>query len=1154
MRSIKRVTNTTIFTALILALALALLSVAMSFGFKGRALAEDTKEYNPTSAGISNTDFTDTSGSVPASPSNWTGSAIGGSNPDIIHGVVDLNPTAYVGSDSGNEKLKLDQYEEYKTEDKLPKTIFGSNSDYGGSEKALFINTGKGAEAGYAYSSSDMTFEPNAFYRVSAWVKTGDFASDTGATVKLTGLDKPVSFVNINTVAKFDKVNGAPVFTKANLYGWAKYTIYVRTSSSVSSTVKLVLGLGDAVSAEDENLPVLPRLASGYVFFDTVKAERISAKDFAFDTEGFTYEGDNVYVNSTGTAKLLDLYELNYMTAEDENGKTYEIGTFSDDDGNKLWNMNAVYDPDAEEENYVGPSNAYIYNSYVQADIENKENGFTSNPWAPLGTAEDKSLYNNDLITGTNGNILVISTYNGTKKEFEHSAHGVASPDFTIKRFGYYRFGVWVKGDSIEGGTGISLSVKGETNNTATDNKLAQWYTGLSSGGDAATYGWTEHSIYIKGSNINDLTVHFEMWLGAPDSKSSGIAMFDNVTFTELKYSEYSKLSASGEYFLTLDAGQADTGVTNGNFASVGDLDGDEIEFPLPAADWTVYTAHGIDVPGFSYNEVSMDDAVHGILPIGEFDKVAGKIGAQDPATFAGAPLYNVLVLSSPTKTAYCYRSSDLTVNVDTAYKLEVEMAVSGVAADSYGATLLLRGNGNQILSTIENIKSTDNTFKTFTFYIDAPLAIDVVKLEIWLGLNDRNNNTEKLSDGVIYVKSVSFNTWTASEGSDLTAEYTQILNKYLADVNTPAYQNLDYGVYSFKQPELYYYDFYSYNTGKGYAAPYNYSMYTHISENLIYGIFNTEKMQNIHLDGFEKKDQSGNMLLIYNTLPNYSEATYAHNLALVSNLYYRLDVTIKVRLSEEVRANDDKIGASIKLTGTQNVSFDNIKDTSTLLMKGKEESRDYEAFKTYSFYIATGSNGGTMGLTISLGGKSVSSYIEGQLIVANVSLFQVNNTVYENAVNNKSEYVKTVSLSEQTKEDDSNVEKPEGGKIDGWVIPTIIFGAALIISIIIIAAVRLRDHFKKKKKVAYTSEYDRAALSKELDRLKADEDNANKSAKKPDTADSDLDDDMTVPSLEPITPDEPQPTEPAEEPDTETEPTPEPEEPSKPESDDLDD
>ncbi|MCH5351519.1 MAG: hypothetical protein J1F39_06105 [Clostridiales bacterium] len=1150
MRSIKRVTNRTVFTALILALALAFISIAMSLNFTRSARAEDTQEYIPTSAGISNTDFTESSGSTPASPSGWTGAAIGSSNPNLVTGVVDLNPGAYVSSESGNEKLKLDQYEEYKTEDKLPKTIFGSSSEYGGSEKALLINTGKGAEAGYTYSSSDMTFEPNSYYRVSAWVKTGDFASDTGATVKLTGLGKNISFVNINTVADFQKVNGAPVFTKDNLYGWAKYTIYVRTSSSVSSTVKLVLGLGDEATDDDEELPVMPRLASGYVFFDTVKAERISASDFAFDTEDFIPVGENLYANTAGNAKLLDLYELDLMTAENEDGELCEIGTFSDEKNNKLWDLNAVYDPDAEEEPFVGSSSAFVYNSYIDADIENKENGFSSNPWAPLGRSENKAEYHNDLIPGTNGNILVISTYNTVKKEFEPSAHGVASPDFTIKRFGYYRFGVWVKGDSIEGGSGITIGVKGEENNTSTDNKLAQWYTGLSYNGDAATYGWTEHAVYIKGSNMSDLTVHFELWFGAPNSKSSGIAMFDNVTFTELKYSEYSKLSASGEYFLTLDAAQPDTGVTNGNFSSIGDLESDNIEFPLPAAAWTLYTAQSIDVPGFSKNEVNMDKAVHGILPVEEYDKVAGKIYAQDPSSFANAPLYNVLVLSSPLKTAYCYRSSDLTVTVDTSYKLEVEMAVSGISDDSYGATLLLRGNGNQTLSSIENITSTDGAFKKFTFYIDAPLATDTVRLEIWLGLNDRYNNTEKLSDGVIYVKSVSYNTWTASEGSDLQTEYTQILNKYREDITTPAYKHLDYGVYSFKQPELYYYDFYSYNAAKGYATPYNYSIYTAVSENAIYGIFNTELMHDsIKLEGFDKKDYSGNMLLLYNTLPNYTEAAYAHSLALVSNMYYRIDVTLKVRLSEEARNNEDKIGAGIKLTGTQTVSFDNIKDTSTLISEGREDTRDYETFKTYSFYIASGSNGGSIGLTISLGGNTVSSYIEGQLIVADVSFFQVNNTVYENAVNSarNNKYIKTIALSEETKETDSNVEKPDKG-IDAWVIPTVIFGAALIIAIIIIIVVRIRDRLKKKKKVAYTSEYDRAALAKELDRLKTNEENSAKPARKPDIAESDLDDDMTIPTAEPAEPT----TEPDENAAPEEATT--PEEPKKPEADDLDD
>ncbi len=49
-------------------------------------------------------------------------------------------------------------------------------------------------------------------------------------------------------------------------------------------------------------------------------------------------------------------------------------------------------------------------------DPEDNAHGFTANPWSPLGRAEDTDTIDNGMLGGTNGNILVISTYNNSGK------------------------------------------------------------------------------------------------------------------------------------------------------------------------------------------------------------------------------------------------------------------------------------------------------------------------------------------------------------------------------------------------------------------------------------------------------------------------------------------------------------------------------------------------------------------------------------------------------------------------------------------------------------------------------------------------------------------------------------------------------------------
>lgn len=1089
MRLIKRITNKTITAAVIIALSIALIFSALSFrmfAFADDTKVVDTKEFAATSLGVSNTNFSDTSGSYDptASPSSWTGASVGSGNggTGIVAGVVDLTPSNYLTEKCGNKGLHLDQYPEYSEDNIIPKTIFGSTK-YGGDKKTLIINTKPQQSVAYAFASSDMTFAPNSFYRVSAWVKTGDFAPASGATIKLTGLGENCSFININTVADIETdENGAAILTEENNFGWVQYKFYVRTSASLTKTVKLSLGIGDAISKDEKGeLEELPRVAHGYAMFDAVAAHRISAYDFAFETNAFTQsDRDNVYYNGNKTAMVLDLYEPEYLKTGD-----VEIGTFSNatlgDDG--YWKTNiSYYDQTDDDENiaYVKSAAVDIYDSALIADLDDENVKFSKNPWAPLGRAEfdsDNSYFNG----GDNGNILMIYANNGA------ATRGVASPDVTIERFKYYRMSVWVKGDGVTGGDGISVLIKGEDNIPSDKYVLHSAHTSLNGdSSDNAHYGWKEQVFYIQGSSQSDCTVHFEFWLGSPSNPSEGIALFDNVTFTELSQSDYNTLGAAdGGTVIALDPATSDTGVTNGNFITLGEYD--KIEFPMPVSDWTFYDAESVSNVG----SVNTDNAIHGMIPADSatFDEIqsSGKLsGVTDPSDFALAPDHNALLLSSSTKTAFCYRSPSITAAVDKGYRLTVDMAVDGVSDDSYGASLVLKTTDGNVLSTIEGIKSTSK-YETYTFYIDAPLSERTLYVEIWLGLYDRVDNTKKLSDGNVYVKKVSMEEWTVDEGTVADA-YASKLEEYKQIVSSPArLENLKYGVVSFNSPSLDYFDAYSYNMEKGLGVLYGWTTTSSNKDAVISGLYDSDNRKGeVLYNGFDNKDESGRMLYIYNTENNRTVYTYDNTVALVANTYYRLDVTLKVNVSDEIRKNKTSVGAGINLTGTVKSSFKNIKDTTTLVSSGNEASRDYETFKTYTFYISTGASGGNVGLNISFGGETWKSYIQGRLVVSNVSLTSMTQSAYEDATKSLSSYEKKVELSKDTSDKETDNTEKTPSEINWWLIPTIIFSACLVLAILIIIIVRIRDRIKKKKKATYTSEYDRTSIAKKLDKLAA--------------------------------------------------------------------
>lgn len=1089
MHAFKRLKIKTISVVAAIAVAAAVLFGAFVFARPvAHADTEDITEFVPTSLGLSNTQFDSSSGSYPASPSSWTATSSDDAKSSVVAGVVDLTASTYFGSNSGNKKFKLDQYPEY-ADNSMPQTIFGTGSAYANSDaKTLLINTAPNAEAVYSYKSGDMTFAPNSFYRVSAWVKTSNFAPDSGATIKLTGLGQNCSFLNINTVKNLAFENGIPKLDKNNDYGWLKYTFYVRTSAALTKTVNLVLGIGDTVNGNDEDPDIMPRPAHGYAFFDTVAAERISAHDFATETVYFAQsDKENVYKNTVGTSLAIDLNETESFAVND-----IEIGSFSDND--EQWQRNIYYDENSDDLSYAGAAYCALYNSEsIIPDLSAPTNvhGLTQNPWSPYGRAEYVGI-NNPMFTGTNANIMLISTYDG--KEFKNAAYGIASPSVTIKRFKYYRFSVWVKTDSVEGGSGATIMLKGKSSKAQKTTKLTE-YTGLTGdNADDAHYGWKEQIVYIQGSMLADYSVRFELWLGAPEEMSKGIAMFDNATFTELTYKQFKDMSgADGGNVYALDADNSETGIANGNFSAVGDVEETD-KFPMPVADWKYLTPDTVETRGFSKEKVNVDKAVYGLLPTDEemFNSIAGSgaiPGVTNPANMY-SPLYTVMLLSSTQPTAFCYQSPSITLSTDKANKLTVEMAVDGVTS-GYGASLVLKTTEGDVLSTIENIKSTNRTFRTFTFYLDAPLADQTVYVEIWLGLNDRSNNTQKLSNGNIYVRKAALTEWTApDESKTVKQEFAEVVAKYKADVTSPAkLANLDYGVYSFTSPSFDYYDVYSYVNGNGELGTlYRWSKKAENQSSSISGMFNADTGYKPY-DGFDKKDLSGNMLYIFNTDKNLTTYKFDNSLTLVSNMYYRIDVPVKVRVSDEVRKDKTSVGANIKLTGA-NAAFENIKDTTTLLSKNNEESRDYETFKTYTFYVATGENGGSIGLEISFGGADKASYIQGKLVVGNITMTEIDNVEYEKAEKDKkNKYATAVKLSDTSDSDDDKNNEAVSSEIQWWIIPTVIFSAALIAVVGIIIFVRVRDRIKRKKKIVYTSEYDRNDVMKDIERLKAQQD-----------------------------------------------------------------
>ncbi|MDR2202280.1 MAG: hypothetical protein LBP26_05925 [Clostridiales bacterium] len=1043
---------------------LALLLVVLCAGLAGlmprRTAYADTdfEEFTATALTLDNGSFSNSGGSFPGAPSGWTETATDGGfeKGASIGGVIDLD--AFNNEDSIT-KSELKEYPEYKS-DPLPKSPFGEkDGQIKGDRKFLMINTTARTETAFGYTSGSLTLAANGYYRVSAWVKTGDFAGDKGAAIRLSGLGGDYAFNRINTARGIADLDN-DTFDGYNTYGWRRYAFYVATGPLGDKTVTVTLSVGDRYKAEKDDETDGGNTASGYAFFDNVEAEQISATDY----NDFSADYDP---DSNDFSKYDKFINLALDSAFDGDAQREAFG-FAD---MSKWESVTV--------NNTAATKATVVSAEEDLTDENAF-GLKSSPVSSTG----RQNHGGQAGAGAEylDKVLVFSTYTGKNDYganlYERAAIGRESEPLTIKRFAYYRLSVWVKTDSVSGGDGAALVLKSDKPEDAKGEKFTE-FSITNAAGDAqnkARYGWKEYAFYIQGSALKDYTVKLQLWLGRKDAESAGTAMFHNARFDKLTSSQFKDNSANGTA-VNFDSAFSDNerGVANGAFFLAGDYK--KYEFPLAPASWTAIDASNAPA-NYSTAKKDIDESkiMRGIMPTDSehFAQNAARYTAQgliNPRQGEG----NVLVISSREQTILGYRSADITVTADKVMKIGVTMRLQNI--DGYGAGLLLKSGENAIAS-IEKITSTGNGFKTFEFYVEGGAADKTVALEIWLGLADRKNNADKLSSGNVYVSQ------TYAEADEATP-YADRKAAHIARVSSPVLP-LESAIYSFKTEDFTAFDPYD----SGFIKyPYNWSL-TAVggapTDNVKYGIFDSSAINLAGGEipyGFKNKNAAdaeepanAYVLILSNGAATASKLTHNTQYAATANNYYAVEISVKVELDG---ADDKAVGAGIELVGTK-YKFEDIRQTGEKL----DTTYDNDVFRVYKFYVMTGAEETTLSVAVTLGNADKTSrYCAGRVYVNRVSVNEITNVLYEDetakiaAAVSEGRAVYALSADLSVAETDETVKDdaaPKGG-FNWWLIPSILFSAALVLVLIGVVIRRLventaKAHVKHEK----ITEYDR--------------------------------------------------------------------------------
>ncbi len=322
-------------------------------------------------------------------------------------------------------------------------------------------------------SSTTITLKAGTAAQISVWVKTAQlrhYYSDlNGSDDSLDGLkvtSEAGAYIGVTQTVggttldqmQIKNINTEVTNPDANDNGWEKYTVYVRASTFATTTVRLVLGLGQG-NSEDRYEAV-----NGYALFDDVEFTVIDNDAYVEATDSLTanYTCD---IDDKKKDKLFDatyLYDANktyaktfaidlYAGFNKLNLTTNSIGLTEEKSGNTVYTSEKI--DSSLSDNRSDPTKGSVIGFKSLADIKNSTNGYLKNI-AENDFAEFPSSF-------SQSDILLLLSTNG-------AAYTAKTTNFSLAKDERLLISFFVKTSKIiTGRTGASITLVDGENKTA---------------------------------------------------------------------------------------------------------------------------------------------------------------------------------------------------------------------------------------------------------------------------------------------------------------------------------------------------------------------------------------------------------------------------------------------------------------------------------------------------------------------------------------------------------------------------------------------------------------------------------------------------------------------------------------------------------------
>lgn len=618
----------------------------------------------------------------------------------------------YIGTYNAGRRFDEESDFAFESNPYTPK----GNSDYIG-DRNILVMQALDNDASIGLESQEIEIERNSFYRISAWVNTQKFDSDSNAAMVIVGENNIAADEYKLSPVVINHITGSG---EANVrYGWSKYSFYVRGSIAKNCNVKLQLWLGFSDKCK------------GIVLFDDVRVEKLT----------YTYFNNNM---SNGTLVTFDKEPSTTV----DNGRFFNAENYGDEFPLKpvQWtSFGDVADSDVsgiiltDDEHYNANYNRYL-NVINPVKANHQEYNPVKYPSMLLLASKEDAYF------GYNSTGITISTNNNYK---------ISVTMYTVNMQG--------------SGANLWISVSGNTiaaiKNIKDSNRLFTTYDFYLQGDKP----------FESGTGI-DYTATLSIALGNANQKASGSIYVAEVKLVSLEDEEF-----TAKYDEYKNSTSTDLPFAVYSFSELGFFNYDKSDKNAIKAtsSWNikdsaidaegkytlgVFDPNGIDNNNGAYIPAEIINAYKSPAFINKFDRV---FTLQARGTNVSAQLTNPLKLDA---------NSYYTVTVSMAVVIPSDLNTD----KSVGAGIYLNGSpyGDVTFSNIQTTSELLNKyeFRDFMFYIETNASDTNVYLNVSLGDTDPNTYVY----GELYVAYVGITKLASSDEAIEESDTVKIINKHV--------------------------------------------------------------------------------------------------------------------------------------------------------------------------------------------------------------------------------------------------------------------------------------------------------------------------------------------------------------------------------------